>query len=151
MKRSRYALLALVGLVLAACGNAGEDVSDGTFWSVVLWMIWLFFIMMFFWMFVTVLADLWTDKEASGGSKAGWTILIVLLPLLGILIYLIARGDGMNQRAMAKAAAAQEAQESYIREVAGSPADELAKLADLKDKGLLSEEEFDSAKAKLLS
>jgi len=122
-------------------------VIDG-FWDVILWMAALFFFMMFFWLFIMVLSDLWGDPDASGGSKAGWTFLLVILPWLGILIYLIARGDSMGERALKKA----KAQEEYIRKIAGGggSADELAKLADLKDKGVLSADEFNAAKAKLL-
>lgn len=127
--------------------------AQTSFWDVIWWMLALFIFAMFFWLFISVLADLWTDHEASGWTKAGWTFFIVILPWLGILIYLIARGSGMAERSFAK----QAAQEEYIRKVAGSTgdgvssADELAKLAALKDKGVLTEEEFNTQKAKLLS
>lgn len=147
--RRYVGLLAVLTLVLAAC--SGDGGTGSTFWDVILWMLALFLLMMFFWLFVTVLADLWTDPDASGWSKAGWTFFVVVLPWLGILIYLIARGGGMGERALQKRAA----QEEYIRQVAGSSggasaADELAKLADLKSKGVISEEEFNTAKARLL-
>lgn len=118
------------------------------FWTVIWWMLALFIFAMFFWLFISVLADLWRDHEASGWAKAGWTFFIVILPWLGILIYLIARGDGMAQRAYSR----QAAQDDYIRQVAssGSSADELAKLHDLKEKGAITEAEYDGQKAKLL-
>lgn len=120
---------------------------DG-FWDVILWMLALFVFMMFFWLFIMVLSDLWTDPDASGGSKAGWTFFVVILPWLGILVYLIARGGSMAERGMKK----QKAQDDYIRSVAGGggSADEIAKLADLKESGHISDEEFNTAKAKLL-
>jgi hypothetical protein len=120
---------------------------DG-FWDVVLWMLALFVFTMFFWMFITVLADMWTDPDASGWAKAGWTFFIVILPWLGILIYLIAKGGGMAERAMKK----QRAQEQYIHQVAGGgSASELATLAELKEKGHITEEEFNKAKASILA
>lgn len=120
---------------------------DG-FWDVVLWMLALFVFTMFFWMFITVLADMWSDPEASGWSKAGWTFFIVILPWLGILIYLIAKGGGMAERALNK----QKAQEQYIRQVAGGgSASELATLADLKEKGHITDEEYNKAKASILA
>ncbi len=121
-----------------------------SFWDVILWMLALFIFAMFFWLFISVLADLWTDPETSGWGKAFWTFFVVILPWLGILIYLIARGGGMAERAMMK----QKQQEDYIRQVAGSgksSASELAALSDLKAKGDLTQEEFDKAKASLLS
>jgi TRAP-type C4-dicarboxylate transport system permease small subunit len=118
------------------------------FWDVILWMLAFFVFAMFFWLFVSVLADLWSDPDTGGGAKAFWTFFIVILPWLGILIYLIARGGGMAERAMKK----QQAQEEYIRKVAGSgsSASELAALSDLKAKGDLTQEEFNKAKASLL-
>src|SRR5262245_6688853 len=117
----------------------------------------LFVFAMFFWLFITALADLWTDPEASGWSKALWTFFIVILPWLGILIYLIARGGGMAERAVTK----QVAQEQRYREImasagpdvggGGSAASELEALAKLKASGDLTQEEFDMAKAKLLA
>jgi hypothetical protein len=108
----------------------------------------LFVFTMFFWMFITVLADMWSDPDSSGGSKALWTFFIVVLPWLGILIYLIAKGGGMAERAMKK----QKAQEQYIRQVAGGgSASELATLADLKEKGHITDEEYNKAKASILA
>jgi uncharacterized membrane protein len=103
---------------------------------------------MFFWMFITVLADMWSDPDSSGGAKAGWTFFIVVLPWLGILIYLIAKGGGMAERAMKK----QQAHDEYIRKVAGAgSASELATLAELKEKGHITEEEYSKAKASILA
>ncbi len=121
-----------------------------SFWDVILWMLALFIFAMFFWLFISVLTDLWSDPEAGGGTKALWTFFVVILPWLGILIYLIARGGGMAERAMQK----QKQQEEYIRQVAGgggSAASELAALADLKEKGHITDEEFNKAKASLLA
>jgi hypothetical protein len=128
-----------------------------SFWDVILWMLALFVFAMFFWLFITALADLWTDPDASGWAKALWTFFIVILPWLGVLVYLIARGGGMAERAVKK----QAAQEQRLQEIytssgggatgGGSAADELAKLADLKEKGHISEDEFNKAKASLLA
>lgn len=114
------------------------------FWTVIWWMLALFIFAMFFWLFILVLADLWTDHEASGLAKAGWTFFVVIVPWLGILIYLIARGDGMAERSYAKQAA------KGVGQVGGSGADELAKLHDLKEKGAITEAEYNAQKAKLL-
>ena len=122
------------------------------FWTVIWWILALFIFAMFFWLFISVLADLWTDPDASGWMKAGWTFFVVILPWLGILIYLIARGGSMAERAYAK----QASQDDYIRQVAGSGggggsgADELAKLHDLKEKGAITEAEYNAQKAKVL-
>jgi hypothetical protein len=124
-----------------------------SFWDVILWMLALFVFAMFFWLFITVLADLWSDPDTGGWGKAGWTFFVVILPWLGILIYLIARGGSMADRAMKR----QKAQEDYIRQVAGSgggggsAASELESLARLKASGDITQEEFDQAKAKLLA
>ena len=119
-----------------------------SFWDVILWMLALYVFAMFFWMFIVVLSDLWSNPDSGGGAKAGWTILIILVPWLGILIYLIANGNGMAERAMKK----KQAQDDYIRQVAGSgsSASELATLSDLKAKGDITQAEFDKAKAQLL-
>ncbi len=89
----------------------------------------------------------------SGFAKAIWVIFVIVTPLLGVLIYLIVHGSGMQERTMKQAAAMEKAQRQYIQEAAGgaSTADEIAKLNDLKNSGAISQEEFDSAKAKLLA
>ena len=126
--------------------------AQTSFWDVIWWLLALFILAMFFWLFISVLADLWQDPDVGGWGKAGWTFLIVILPWLGILIYLIARGGGMAERALAK----QARQQDYIAQLAADmpsgpgAADEIAKLADLKEKGVISEEEFSAQKAKLL-
>ena len=88
-----------------------------------------------------------------GGAKALWVIFVIILPFLGILVYLIARGGKMHERAEQAAQAQQKAFDDYVKQTAGagSSSDELAKLADLKAKGVLTDAEFEAQKAKILS
>jgi hypothetical protein len=112
----------------------------------------IFLFVAWIWILVSIIGDLFSDHTVSGWGKAAWMILLVLVPFLGVFVYLIARGDGMHERAAKREAAARSQFESYIRQTAaGSPTDELAKLADLRDRGALSEAEFEQAKNRLLT
>jgi ABC-type multidrug transport system fused ATPase/permease subunit len=112
----------------------------------------VFFFVIWIWILITILTDLFRDHETSGWGKAVWVLFLVLIPFLTALIYLIARGSGMRERTIRAQAEAKQHFDSYVREQAhtGSAADELHKLNDLKEKGALSNEEFERAKAKLL-
>ena len=113
----------------------------------------IFFFVIWIWILITILSDLFRDHGVSGWGKAAWVFFLLILPFLGALIYLIARGEGMRDRTIKAQADAKKHFDEYVREQAhgGSPADELHKLAELKDKGALSQAEFDQAKAKLLA
>lgn len=112
----------------------------------------IFFFVIWIWILITILSDLFRDHELSGWAKAAWVLFLVFIPFLTALIYLIARGQGMRERALKAQAEAKHHMDAYIREQAhSSPADELHKLNDLKDKGAITAEEFDRAKAKLLA
>ncbi len=118
------------------------------FWS----MLWFFMFFLWIWLLITVFADIFRS-EISGWGKAGWVLFVVILPFLGVLIYLIANGDDMQNRSMKQAADMQNAQRDYIQSVAGSSsssADEIGKLAALRDSGHITNEEFQAQKAKLL-
>lgn len=119
------------------------------FWA----MLGLFLFFIWIWLLITLFADIFGNKEMSGGVKALWVLFLILLPLLGALVYLIANGNDMHER-QAKAVAAQEAAaKKYIQEAAGSgtsAADEIAKLKGLHDSGALTDEEFAAQKAKVL-
>ncbi|MCX4631830.1 MULTISPECIES: SHOCT domain-containing protein [unclassified Streptomyces] len=124
------------------------------FWS----MLWFFLWIMWLFLLFKIITDIFRDHEMSGWGKAGWLIFVIVLPFLGVLVYVIARGKGMTQRDVKQAKDNEAALQDYIRQTAGTPsaggaggADELAKLAELKAKGALSEEEFQQAKAKLLA
>jgi hypothetical protein len=128
-----------------------EDFGTGqVFWS----MIWFFLFFIWIWILITVFADIFRSKDLSGWAKALWVIFCVFLPYLGVFVYLIARGGKMQEHAT-QAAQAQDAQmRAYIRsatEPGGGTADEIGRLADLRDKGVISEQEFQTAKAKALS
>ncbi|HSO49246.1 MAG TPA: SHOCT domain-containing protein [Acidimicrobiia bacterium] len=118
------------------------------FWS----MLWFFMFFLWIWLLISLFADIFRSDDLSGWGKAGWVIFMVLLPWLGALIYLIARGKGMQERAVADMAAREQATRQYIQEVATptSTADELSKLAALRDQGVLTSAEFESQKAALL-
>jgi ABC-type multidrug transport system fused ATPase/permease subunit len=111
----------------------------------------IFFFVIWIWILFTIIADLFRDHETSGWAKALWILFLVFIPFLGALVYLIARGSGMRERALKAQAEAKHQMNAYIQQQAhSSPADELHKLSDLKDKGAISAEEFETAKAKLL-
>src|SRR5690242_12255265 len=97
----------------------------------------IFFFVLYFWILITIFSDLFRDHEVSGWAKAGWVLFLFLIPFLGMLVYFIARGQGMRERAIKEQADMRKHMDTYVRETAGgaSPADELTKLSDLKDKG----------------
>jgi hypothetical protein len=121
------------------------------FWEGLLLALQIFFFVIWIWILITILNDLFRDHELSGWAKAAWVLFLVLIPFLTALIYLIARGEGMRERTIKAQSEAKQHFDAYVREQAqASPADELHKLNDLKEKGALSDEEFERAKAKLL-
>ena len=111
----------------------------------------LFFIWL--WLAIMVFADIFRSHDIGGGTKALWVIFIILLPYLGVLAYLLFRGGSMHERAAAQAALQQKMFNQRIQNVAGGPttADQLHKLADLKEKGFITDAEFQSEKEKLLA
>jgi hypothetical protein len=122
------------------------------FWS----MLWFFLFFIWIWLLISLFGDIFSSSDLSGGAKALWTIFIIVLPFLGVLVYLIVRGNSMQERSL-KRAADQEAQfRGYVQTVAasgggGGAADELAKLADLRDKGVISDPVFQAATAMALA
>jgi hypothetical protein len=112
----------------------------------------IFFFVIWVWILIAILSDLFRDHEVSGWAKAAWVLFLVFIPFLTALIYLIARGEGMRERAIRAQAETRQHMDAYIREQAHvSPAGELHKLNELKEKGAISAEEFERAKAKLLA
>ena len=113
----------------------------------------LWFFLFFLWIFIliTVIIDIFRSSDMGGWGKAGWFVFVIFLPLLGVLVYLIARGGSMHERAAKEAQAQDEAFRAYVKDAAsGSSADEVAKLAQLRDQGVISETEFQQGKAKIL-
>jgi len=116
-------------------------------------MLWFFLFVAWLWLLISVYADVFRSDDLGGLGKALWVLFVLVLPYVGVLVYLIARGGKMQERSLAQARQARSATESYIREVAGgaSTADELLKLAQLRDQGVLSPEEFEAQRAKALA
>lgn len=127
--------------------------ADISFGEGLLFIFEFFLLFAWIWILISIIGDLFRDHELSGVAKAVWVFFLVFLPFLGVFLYLIVRGNGMRDRALKEQADTKKHFDSYVREQAhaGSPADELHKLAELKDKGALSAEEFDRAKSKLLA
>jgi ABC-type multidrug transport system fused ATPase/permease subunit len=127
-------------------------VADISFGELLLLVLEVFLFVAWLWILFAIISDLFSDHETSGWGKAAWIFVLLILPFLGALIYLIARGDGMRERTIKAQQEAKGQLDTYIREQAqSSPADELHKLNELKEKGALSPEEFERAKAKLLT
>jgi hypothetical protein len=126
--------------------------ADFTFGEALLTVLEIFLFIAWIWVLVSLFSDLFGDHSISGWGKAGWTFLLFLVPFLGALLYLVARGGGMHERAAHRAAAAQRQFDAYVRQAAGSsPASELETLARLRAEGVLDDSEFERAKQRLLA
>jgi hypothetical protein len=128
-------------------------IADFTLGDALLTVLEIFLFVVYFWILITIIGDLFRDHQMSGWAKAAWILVLIVFPYLGALIYLIARGQGMRDRTVREQADIRKHMDAYIRESAGasSPVDELTKLSELKDKGAISDAEYQQAKAKLLA
>mgnify|MGYP001488063717 CR=1 FL=1 len=121
----------------------------GLFWTMLIFFFWIAWIMLLF----RVIVDIFRNKEMRGLGKAFWLIFVIVIPWLGVLIYLLTNGAGMTARQIDDQIAQREAFDAYVRHAAGTgggAADELVKLADLRDRGVINDAEFAAQKAKLL-
>jgi ABC-type multidrug transport system fused ATPase/permease subunit len=121
------------------------------FWTIFeffLWVIWI-------WILIMVFIDIFRSRDLSGVAKALWFLFVLFIPLIGVLVYLIVRGGSMHERAVAQAQHQDQEFRQYVQQAAASSpastADQLAKLADLRDRGVISAEEFEREKAKVLA
>jgi signal transduction histidine kinase len=121
------------------------------FWSMLIF----FGFFLWIWLLVVVFTDIFRSPDLSGGGKAAWFIFVLVVPLIGVLIYLLVRGHKMEEHAAQAAKRQDEEMRAYVKQAAGngsgSTSEELAKLADLRDRGVLSEQEFNAQKAKILT
>ena len=117
-----------------------------------IWSIFVFFLMVaWIWVIIGVVGDVFRSKDLGGVAKGVWVLFIIVIPWLGVLCYLVIRGRGMEERGVRTLADAEDVRRAYIQNSAGSStADELSKLAELKDKGVISDAEFEAQKVKLL-
>jgi len=121
----------------------------GAFWTILeifLWVLWI-------WVLIYVFIDIFRSHDLSGWAKALWFLFVLFIPLIGVLVYLIARGGEMHERAVQQAQQQDRELRNYVQEAAGSPtsADQLSKLADLRDRGVITADEFERQKAKVLA
>ena len=117
------------------------------------WMLMFFLFVIWIFILFQVIFDIFRSHDMHGGAKALWLIFIIVLPFLGVFVYLIARGSSMHERQLRDAQAQEQQFRAYVQEAAssGSSADELTKLADLRDRGVITDAEFQQGKAKILS
>ncbi|MBV9383198.1 MAG: SHOCT domain-containing protein [Streptosporangiaceae bacterium] len=134
--------------MLLASSSYNYPILDA-FWTILMIFLWV----LWFWVLITVFIDLFRSRDLSGGAKALWFVFILILPLIGVLVYLIARGGKMHEHAEREAQLQDQQLRRYAQETAGpqGSADQLAKLADLRDRGVITAEEFDREKAKVLA
>jgi hypothetical protein len=118
-------------------------------------MLYFFLFIIWIWLLIMVFMDIFRSHDMGGWAKALWVIFVIVLPFLGVFVYLIARGGSMHDRQAAQAAEQQKAFDQYVKQAAGTPgetsADQLHKLADLKSQGVLTDAEFEAQKAKILA
>ena len=128
---------------------ATEFGTGQVFWS----MLWFFLFFIWIWLLIVVFADIFRSHDMGGVAKTLWVLFVIFMPYLGVFVYLIARGGKMQERAIKEAAEQQKAFQQYVQDTAagGNPADQLAKLADLKAQGAISDAEFNQMKAKIVS
>jgi len=116
-------------------------------WTIIIFFCWVIWI----WIVITVFSDVFRRDDIGGWHKAAWVVFVIVLPFLGVLIYLIAQHDGMRRRSEKQAQAQQQAFDQYVRDTAGGSAGEIAKAKELLDSGAITQEEYDRLKAKALS
>ena len=119
-----------------------------------IWTMFMFFVfIIWIWLLISVFMDIFRSHDLSGGVKALWVLFVIIFPFLGVLVYLIARGGKMHERAEQADQQQQQAFDNYVKETAGggNSVDQLAKLADLKQQGAITDAEFEAQKAKILS
>ncbi len=135
-------------MVLAASASSYPLLD--VFWTIFLFFLWV----MWFWILISVFIDIFRSRDLSGGGKALWFLFVLLIPLVGVLVYLIVRGGSMHERAARQTQQQDEAFREYVQNAAQTPAssaDQLEKLASLRDRGVISPQEFDREKAKVLT
>ena len=122
--------------------------------QVFLSMLWFFLFFIWIWLLIVIFGDIFRSDDLSGWGKALWSLFIIVVPYLGVFVYLIARGHKMQEHQVRAAQAQEAAMRDYVQNVAGSggggAADEIARLADLRDRGVISEAEFQQAKSKAI-
>jgi membrane protein implicated in regulation of membrane protease activity len=121
----------------------------GAFWTILeifLWVLWI-------WVLIYVFIDIFRSRDLSGWAKALWFVFVLFIPLIGVLVYLIARGSKMQERAVREAQQQDQEFRRYVQDAAaqGTPADQLAKLAELRDRGVITPDEFEREKTKVLA
>jgi hypothetical protein len=115
---------------------------------------WLFIWIMWIFLLIRIISDVFRSHDLTGAGKAGWTLVLILFPFLGVLAYLIVRGNGLHERENRQAQASEEAMRHYLNRIGApgaSTSQELTRLAELRDRGVLTDEEFQRLKAKLLA
>ncbi len=125
----------------------------GSFWDLIWWFLWAFIFISYLFALFAIISDLFRDKKLNGWFKAIWIFFLIFFPIITALVYLIARGKGMGERSVKEAQQAQDAADSYIRQVAGTktPSEEIAHAKQLLDAGTITPAEYDQLKAKALS
>lgn len=128
--------------------TAAEFGTGQVFWS----LLWFFLFFIWIWLLISVFADIFRSRDLSGWGKALWTIFVIVLPYLGVLVYLIVRGRKMHEHAQQAAVAQDAAMRQYVQSVSGKGggAEEIGRLAELRDRGVISDAEFERGKAKAL-
>jgi hypothetical protein len=135
---------------MALAASASSYPLLNVFWTILLFFLWV----MWFWILISVFIDIFRSHDLSGWGKALWFLFVLLIPLLGVLVYLIVRGGSMHERAVRQAQQQDQAFREYVQTTAqtsASPADQLEKLASLRDRGVITPQEFDREKAKVLT
>jgi len=117
------------------------------FWS----MVWFFLFFIWIWLLIAIFGDIFRSRDLSGWSKALWSVFVIFLPYLGVFVYLIVRGHKMQDHAIQDAKAQDAAFRERVQQITSSPAEEIARLAELRDRGAITDSEFAQAKAKALS
>jgi len=122
-------------------------------WDVIISTFWFMLLISWIWLIIAIFGDIFRDRGLGGGKKAMWTVFLIFLPWIGAVVYLIARGSSMNERTREVAQANEARMRAYVQDAAGSTsvADQLRELAELRDSSVITPEEYEQGKRKILS